>query len=577
MSFKIIDCSIRDGGHINKWHFQDELAKVSYFAASKAQVDYFEIGYKNDEAKTGLGPFGYCKEDYISSLFKTLTDTKLLCMIDAGKYTGYYLPPCKKEKTPFSGIRVAAYPYEGEIAIKLIEKIYNLGYEVFFQLMAWSEWSSKDIKVIKDWKNKNILNSVYFADSFGSYIPADITKHFRKLKSLGFKRVGFHSHNNLQLAFANALQAIKEGASFIDGSTYGLGRGAGNLPIEILLSFLQKEGNNKYNVVPYLDIIERFYLPLHKELNWGYSLKSLLSGSRNIHPYYVAEIFKYNNYTVEEIWNALDYIKQTCPISFNEEKLKTALDKRFYVPSPADAAKVVGDMEKQVKIFPAKDAFKLKSLPLKNKHQGKKFLILANGPSVKKYQKKIQKFITEQKLITIGTNYLENLYQPKYHLFVSRKRFLKYHNSVSKKSILLIPSFFGKEIVKDNFTGSFEYIEISSIDDLSQCPIDKITQRHVYLNVAIAAILTAYQMGASEIMVAGMDGYRDNNSQEIKYFYDEEGTPENKNISSLRYEDLVLELNRIVGFLQEQGIPISLITPTSHKKYYENIFKLNKS
>ena len=152
---KIIDCSIRDGGHINKWNFDEDLVKASYFAASKAQVDYFEIGYKNDPKIVGLGKFGYCDEEYISSLFKSLTDCKLLCMIDAGKYTDYYIPDCKKTLTPFSGIRVAAYPYEAEKAIKLIENLSNKGYEVFLQLMASSEWSKKDVDIIKNWKNKN--------------------------------------------------------------------------------------------------------------------------------------------------------------------------------------------------------------------------------------------------------------------------------------------------------------------------------------------------------------------------------------------------------------------------------------
>jgi|SRR3989344_2674229 len=574
MAFKIIDCSIRDGGHINKWHFSEELVKASYFAASKAQVDYFEIGYKNDEKKTEFGPFGYCKEDYISSLFKSLTDTKLLCMIDAGKYTGYFIPKCEKKKTPFSGIRIAAYPHEAEIAVQLVEELYSKGYEVFLQLMAWSEWTEKELKVVKKWKKKNILTTVSFADSFGSFIPSDITKHFKKLKSLGFKRIGFHAHNNLQMAFANALQAIREGATIIDGSIYGLGRGAGNLPIEILLSYLQREGNTKYNVVPYLDVIERFYLKLHAELNWGYSLKTLLSGGRNIHPYYVSEIFKNNNYTVEEIWNALDYIKTNCPISFNEEKLKSALGQRFYIPTTLDAAKVVKDIEQQVKIFPARDAFSLKRINFTNKFKNKKFLIITNGKSIKKYKSKIEKLIFKEKLVTIGCNYLQDLFNPDYHIFVSKKRFLKYILTVNKKSTLLVPTFFGRELIEENYNGKCEYIEIKSTDNFSLSSIDGIAQQNVYLNVGVSAILTAFQMGAKEIMIVGMDGYRDEKTKEIAYFYNEDGVPEDKNISSLKYGNFIKELDRVGDFLRGKGVPFYIVTPTSHKKYYKNILNL---
>jgi len=327
MAIKILDCSIRDGGHLNKWQFREDMVKESYLAASESGVDYFEVGYKNDLNVKDLGPYGYCQEDFVTSLLGSPSKIKLLCMIDAGKYTGYNIPECKKDKTPFSGIRVASYPYEGEIAIKLIEELHDKGYEVFLQLMACSEWTEEQFKVLENWKSKDILTAAYFADSFGSFTTREITKYVNKLKELGFKNIGFHSHNNMQMGFANALQAIADGATFIDASIYGMGRGAGNLPIELLLSYLYNESHKNYNVVPYLNVIEKFYLDLIKEYQWGYSLRGLLSASKNLHPYYVAELFKSKKYTTEEIYNLLDDIKKNCPLSFSKEKLEKLLEK----------------------------------------------------------------------------------------------------------------------------------------------------------------------------------------------------------------------------------------------------------
>lgn len=573
---KIIDCSIRDGGHINKWHFDEDLVKASYFAALKAQVDYFEIGYKNDPSVLGLGKFGYCDEDYISSLFKPSIDCKLLCMIDAGKYTGYYIPDCKKSLTPFSGIRIAAYPYEAKIAIDLIENLYSKGYEVFLQLMASSEWSKKDIDIIKNWKNKNILKAIYFADSFGSYIPSDISNYFKKLKSIGFKDIGFHSHNNLQMAFANSLQAIDDGVKYVDASIYGLGRGAGNLPIEILISYLQTKGNSKYNVVPYLDVINRFYEKLKSEIKWGYSLNTLLSGARNIHPYYVDELVNYDSYTIEEIWNVLEKIKKECPISYSKDKLDVSLKQRFYVPSVQDAKNIVNKIQEQVQLFPSKDAFSLKELSFKNRHKNKKFLIIANGPSIKKYKKLIKNLIEKEKYITIGCNFLEGLYKPDYHIFVSKKRFLNYINSVDKKSVLLTPTYFGKELVKENFDGLNENVEIKLVNKSTKNLLKGIVQQHVYLNVGAVAILTAIQMGAKEIVVVGMDGYKDKNTKEIEYFYNEDGIKEDKEISSQRYGNLKVQLDLVGDFLMKKGIPFCIITPTSHNRFYKNILKIKE-
>ncbi|MFZ2025185.1 MAG: hypothetical protein WAV51_02815 [Microgenomates group bacterium] len=572
---KIIDCSIRDGGHINKWHFDESLVKASYFAASNAQVDYFEIGYKNDNNIIGLGEFGYCREEYINSLFKSLTDCKLLCMIDAGKYTNYKIPKCRKELTPFVGIRVAAYPYEAKQAINLIEKLFDKGYLVFLQLMASSEWKNLEMNIIENWKNRKFLEAVYFADSFGSYIPSDISKYIRKLKHIGFKNIGFHSHNNLQMAFANALQAINDGVGYVDASIYGMGRGAGNLPIEILLNYLQTKGDVKYNVVPYLDVIDRFYLKLKDELKWGYSLKTLLSGGRNIHPYYVDELIKTGNFTIEEIWNVLDHIKQDCPISFNKNKLDTSLQQRLYVPSRDSAKTVVEEIEEQVKLFPSKDAFHLKDVVFTNKHKNKRFLIIANGPTIKKYKKTINKLIKKEKLVTIGCNYLEGLYKPNYHIFVSKKRFLRYSSTVDNRSILLIPSYFGKNLVNENFIGKREYIEIALVDRSEHSLISDIVQNHAYLNVGVAAILTAIQMGAKEILVVGMDGYKDKKTKEIQYFYNEDGLKEDKEVSSKKYENFSVQLDLLSDYLVVKGIPLFIITPTSHIKFYKNLLKIN--
>jgi len=573
MNVKILDCTIRDGGHLNKWHFKNDMVKASYFAALRSGVDYFEIGYKNDSKVKNLGPYGYCQDNFITSLFKSSPAIKLLCMIDAGKYTGYYIPECRKDKTPFSGIRIAAYPPEGKIAIKLIEEIHNKGYEVFLQIMACSEWNQKQFRELEGWKSKDMLKAVYFADSFGSFIPKDIKNYVKKLKAAGFKNIGYHSHNNLQMGFANALQAIDEGVRHIDASIYGMGRGAGNLPIEIILSYLYIHGDKKYNIVPYLDVIDRFYLDLVKEYQWGYSIKNFLSGSKNLHPYYVAELFKSKNYTLEEICNLLDNIKKVCPISFSKEKLEDTLKKRFYIPTTEQAKNFVKEIEKQNRILPSEDYLPLSELKISNKHKGKKFLIIANGPSTIRYVGEIKKFINENNLITIGCNYLKNIYEPNYHIFVSKKRFLKYISFVNEKSILIAPTFFGKRLIEENYQGLIERIEIKPVNNSEAKPISGIIQQPININVGVAAILTAYQMGAEEIMVVGMDGYESGSEKEVVYFYNEDDVIDDKATASIRYENLTAELKRTNDFLSKKGVPFSIITPTSHKRYYRNIIK----
>lgn len=571
MKTRIIDCTFRDGGHLNGWHFEESLVRSAYFAAQKGHVDYFEVGYKNAYSRPGLGFCGYCDEQYISSLFKCSEDCKLLFMLDAGKYTGYDIPARKNGKTPFSGIRIAAYPYEAGVAIDLAEKMHEKRYEVFLNLMASAEWADKDLGVLRKWRHKDLLKAIYFADSFGAYTPVEISALIGKLKKLGFRHIGFHAHNNLQMAFANTMYAIKEGASYVDASIYGMGRGAGNLPIEILLSYLNKQGHKEHNVVPYLDVIERFFSPLFEKYRWGYSLRSLLGGISNIHPYYVDELFNSHCYTIEEICNILETIKAKCPVSFSGEKLKSALGERFYIPNVTQTRSTIKEIERELKIIPAKDSFLLHSLPIKDKHKGRKFLIIANGPSIVKYEDQIKELIRKQNLITIGCNFLRNIYEPDYHLFVNKKRFLKYVHSVSNKSTLLLPSFFGKRMALENYNGLLEYIQINPNNDINAPSINGICQEVVYLNVATSAILTAFQMGAQDIMAVGMDGYESQDPEEMVYFYNEKDVPDDKITASIRYGNMAIELKRVVDFLYGKGASFTIITPTSHKNYYKKI------
>lgn len=572
MAIKILDCTIRDGGHLNKWHFNPLCVKASYFAALKSGIDYFEIGYRCPSSVTGLGEFGYCSDAFLFSLFNASEKCKLTVMIDAGKSDSSFFCECKPEKTPVRAVRVAAYPYELNKAIGQLEDLKEKGYEVFLNLMASSELTEAEFAILRGWKHKDILEAVCFADSFGAFIPSDIPQHVNTLRSLGFQRIGFHPHNNLQMSFANTLRAIEEGVMFVDASIFGMGRGSGNLPIEVLVGYLEKQGNSNYNTVPYLEVIERFYLGLFKDLNWGYKIQSLMGGLKNIHPYYIDDLFKRETYTVDEIWNALDIIKERCPISYSVEKLNEALESRFYTPltkeKAEDACKGIGD---QLKIIPAADAFKVENLEVENKHKGRKFLVIANGPSIIQHKDAIAKFIADENCVTIGVNYLQGNFVPDYQMFVNRKRFLKYAPYVEKKSTLIVPSFFGREIVAENYVGQCISFDLETIDYAVVPAVVGAQQNLVNLNVAVSAILMAYQMGATEIIAVGMDGYVNEMNKQMVYFYNENDVPDDKDVASWRYEKLAEELDRINLFLQDKSVPFSIITPTSHKKYYRGL------
>ena len=172
-------------------------------------------------------------------------------------------------------VRVACHNDEISKGIEICEILYSKSYRVFLHLMNIDK--IENFTPLKNWQNKTILTSIYFADSFGSLTPNDIEIYYKKLQELGFEKISFHGHNNMQLAFANTLKAIELGAYSVDATVFGMGRGAGNLPIELLIGHL-KTGDTKY----YFDLIEKYYANIG--LKWGYSLQTLKTGLENIHP-----------------------------------------------------------------------------------------------------------------------------------------------------------------------------------------------------------------------------------------------------------------------------------------------------
>lgn len=275
---KIFDCTIRDGGHINNWKFTDDCFLASLLAAQESGAEYFETGYRSTNAG---GKFARSSDDDLKNILPENLTIKLAVMLNVRDFDESLFAP--KIDSSITSVRIACHKNEIQKGITISEKLAGLGYEVFLHIMAIAELDETDFNLIKNWDKKNILKSLYFADSYGGFFNKDIEFFYKKLQSLGFEKISFHAHNNLQMAFSNTIKAIELGAYSVDGSIYGMGRGAGNLPVEMLVGHLAKEN---YNFKPesYFEVIQKYYLPLSQEYNWGYDLKNLICGLKNIHP-----------------------------------------------------------------------------------------------------------------------------------------------------------------------------------------------------------------------------------------------------------------------------------------------------
>lgn len=285
---KVVDCTLRDGGLVNNFYFTEEFVRDLYKMNVAAGVDYMEFGYKASKAIFDEKEFGlwkFCKDSDIRAVVgDNKTDLKISVMADVGR-TDYKKDIIPKKDSPVDMIRVATYTNAIPAAIEMIEDAKKKGYETTVNIMAVSKVNEDDLNNGLELLAKCSVDVIYLVDSFGAFYPEQIrrlTDKYLEVAARSGKKIGIHAHNNQQLAFANTIESLSLGTSFLDATVSGMGRGAGNCYLESLLGFLR---NPKYSIIPVMDFVQKHMLKLKEEGNvWGYDLPYLLTGILNGHP-----------------------------------------------------------------------------------------------------------------------------------------------------------------------------------------------------------------------------------------------------------------------------------------------------
>jgi 4-hydroxy 2-oxovalerate aldolase len=283
---KVLDATIRDGGLMNDWWFDDDTVRDVWEAGCQAGLDYIELGYRASKklfSPEEFGPWRFCDE---TDLRRIVGDghpaTKLSIMCDVGRVEDEDFLPAAESVVDM--VRVATYVKEIDKAIALTSLCHDLGYETTINIMAISNALEWDIdEAVKQVEAETKVKALYVVDSFGALYSEQIHHLVDKYRGMlgPDKEVGIHCHNNQQLGFANTIEAIIHNANFLDATVFGIGRGAGNCPLELLLSFLK---NPKFDVRPILDVCARRIMPMMDTLKWGYHLPYMITGVHNQHP-----------------------------------------------------------------------------------------------------------------------------------------------------------------------------------------------------------------------------------------------------------------------------------------------------
>ena len=285
---RVVDATLRDGGLVNDFYFSDQFVRDLYLTNLRAGVDYMEFGYKASRELFDANKFGkwkFCNDDDIRAIVgDNNTDLKVAVMADVGR-CDYKTDIIDRSESPIDLIRVATYLHTIPAAVDMIEDAAKKGYETSCNLMAISNGREGDIQAALEILCKTPVNCLYIVDSYGALYPEQVARmvdmYMNAAEKYG-KKVGIHAHNNQQLAFANTIEAVGDGADWLDATYATMGRGAGNCSMELLLGFLK---NPKYNVYPAVQFVEKHMVKLREEgVVWGYDIQYFVTGLLNQHP-----------------------------------------------------------------------------------------------------------------------------------------------------------------------------------------------------------------------------------------------------------------------------------------------------
>jgi len=309
----LLDCTLRDGGYITDWKFDDGMILETIQELISANFDFVEVGYVTNKPYMPNTTQFNDIEHIASFLPKNRNNSIILAMADVQTYTPADITPFTGNS--IDGIRIVFYKHQVEEALELCKAVKTNGYKLFIQPMVTIDYSLDEYaKLINRFAELQPF-AVSIVDSFGYMIKSDFRQYFNILDNILSPDaiIGFHSHNNMCLAFVTAqdiFDYITTRRLVIDASLYGMGRGAGNLNTELIANYYNMVLGKKYNMEKILYLIDKYILPIDEKRPWGYSPYLFLTGLYKLHPNYACYLLEEHKVTVQDFEKFINLIPE---------------------------------------------------------------------------------------------------------------------------------------------------------------------------------------------------------------------------------------------------------------------------
>lgn len=474
---QVLDCTLRDGGYCNDCHFEYNNIKKITAGLVEANIDIIECGFLTNQYVFNKEVTRFTMMEQFTSIIPEERKGKLfVALMDYGKYDVDTLPEC--DGTALDGIRVAFHKKDRINVIETCQKIKAKGYKVFIQGMVSLSYTDEEYIDLIHRINELEPYAFYIVDSFGQMKKKDLIRLLyivdHNLKDT--IKIGFHSHNNMQLAYSNAQSLVDFHTKrdlIIDSSVYGMGRGAGNLNTELFVEYLNDNANGEYDLKPLLTIIDEILNGFYQRNYWGYSLPNYLSAAHGAHPNYAGYLDDKKTLTVEdmnEIFGMMDPIKKISYDKNYAEELYTS-----YMATGKVQEEHLTEFE--------------------DKLSGKTVLLIAPGKSSIEESEIITSKMREDNILSIGVN---SEYQIKETDFIFLSNLRRYKELPDTKK--------AKCIVTSNIPSTDIYLKVKYSGLVNGV-------NAVKDNAGLMAINLMIQYGVKKVLLAGFDGYSHDNKE----------------------------------------------------------------
>ncbi len=479
---KLLDCTLRDGGYLNDWEFGKSNIVNIFERLVSAGVDIIETGFLDDRRPFDVNRTIFPDTDCADRIYGRLDkgSSMIVGMIDYGTCSIDNIKPAKD--CYLDGIRVIFKKQKMHEAIEFCHRVKEKGYKVFAQAVSITSYNDDELSQLIGLVNDLSPYAFSLVDTYGLLHKGQLRHYFDFAcahldSSIG---IGYHAHNNFQLAYANCIELIddppKDRMLIVDGTLYGMGKSAGNTPIELLVMHMNGYHGGHYHNSQILEAIEVTMLDMNRKVGWGYSFKFFLAASHDCHPNYVNYLMDTGKLSVKSISEILDSLEGEKKLLYDADYVRELYfdyQKRHCADSETVSV-LIADLG------------------------GADVLLMGPGRNIYGQRERVEEYIRTKKCITISINFIPEDYDIDYVFMSNAKRYVQLCSALNEQKER------SKLIATSNITrtlGEFDYtLNYSALLDEDALMPD---------NPLIMLLRVLKKAGVSSIGLAGFDGYRE--------------------------------------------------------------------